>query len=78
MALASNFSFSGLPPGWIYYVAVGVAYGYTYPGYAQTYTYDYDYGYAFLGVNIPTAGQFGLLLLGLALAASGVILLRRA
>jgi hypothetical protein len=78
MALASNFSFSGLPPGWIWYSASGRARGYTYPYYSITTTYDYAYGNAFLGVNIPTAGQFGLMLLGLALAASGVILLRRA
>jgi hypothetical protein len=80
MALASNFSFTPLAPGWYYYRASGRAWGYTYPYYGFTYSTDYygNYGYAFLGVNIPTAGQFGLMLLGLALAASGVILLRRA
>jgi hypothetical protein len=78
MALASNFSFTPLPPGWYWYWATGRAWGYTYPGYSVTSAYDYGYGNAFLGVNIPTAGQFGLMLLGLALAASGVILLRRA
>jgi hypothetical protein len=78
MALASNFSFSGLPPGYVWYRVSGWAQGYTYPGGTTTSTYTYDFGYAFLGVNIPTAGQFGLMLLGLALAASGVILLRRA
>ncbi|MCW8984336.1 MAG: hypothetical protein OQK55_03265 [Thermoanaerobaculales bacterium] len=83
MRLTSNFSFTGLPPGVYGYLAMGAAYYRTYttyPYYTYTWipaTYDYTYGTALVGVDVPTAGQFGLMLLGLALAASGVILLRR-
>ena len=50
-----------------------------YTSYFVRVEYSYDVGSAALAaVNVPTVGQFGLMLLGLALAASGVILLRRA
>ena len=83
MRLTSNFSFTGLTPGSYTYWVGGWAWYRTYSTYYSTYTwvypeYEYATGSALLGVDVPTAGQYGLMLLGLALAASGVILLRRA
>jgi hypothetical protein len=83
MRLTSNFSFTGLPPGAYSYWVVGWAWYWGYSTYYSTYTwiyptYDYATGSLLLGLGeIPTAGQFGLMVLGLALAATGVILLRR-
>lgn len=79
MRLASNFSFTGLAPGSYSYFVVGWAFYYdsTYSTFVYP-TYDSATGALFLGVEVPTAGHFGLMALGLALAASGVILLRRA
>ena len=82
MRLTSNFSFAGLAPGSYSYWVGGRAWYRTWSTYYSTYTwvypeYDYAGGSALLGVDVPTAGQYGLMLLGLALAASGVILLRR-
>ena len=84
MRLTSNFSFSPLPPGNYFYIVYGGGYTYTwYPNPTTGYrrfnvvTYDYAFGNAFLGVDIPTAGTFGMIVLGLALAATGVVLLRR-
>ena len=87
MRLVSNFSFTGLPPGTYSYFAFGAAFQrttyYTTSPIPTTYTYfvpvesDYAVGSALVGVFVPTVGQFGLMLLGLVVAASGVILLRR-
>ncbi|MCW8984335.1 MAG: hypothetical protein OQK55_03260 [Thermoanaerobaculales bacterium] len=82
MRLTSNFSFSPLPPGTYSYWVGGWAWYRTFSTYYSTYywvypTYSYATGTALVGVDVPTAGQYGLMLLGLALAASGVILLRR-
>lgn len=80
MALVSNFSFTGLAPGTYWYIVEGGAYGIysTSPTTITTFTYDTATGSLLLGSGgIPTAGLLGLMLLGLALATSGVILLRR-
>jgi hypothetical protein len=82
MQLVSNFSFTGLPAGVYSYWIVGWAWYCGHSTYYSTSTWIYPTyssatGAAFLGATVPTAGQHGLMLLGLALAASGVILLRR-
>jgi hypothetical protein len=78
MQLASNFSFTGLSPGTYFYWVSGTAWYYS-TFYSTWYYPEYDYatGALFLGETIPTAGYYGLMLLGLGLAASGFILLRR-
>jgi hypothetical protein len=51
MALASNFSFTPLPPGWYWYWATGRAWGYTYPGYSVTSAYDYGHRFRDIGAT---------------------------